>query len=131
MSRIIRKSAVLWTIQTLVALVFLFAGASKFLMPPEAMQQGPIVLPLAFIRFIGVCEITGALGLLLPGLLRIGRGLTPIAALGLVLIMSGATAITIESGMVGGAAVPLVIGVLASIIAYGRAGWSTNLRVSI
>jgi uncharacterized membrane protein len=128
MSRIIRKSGLLWTVQTLLALVFLFAGVSKFVMPPEVMQQGPIVLPLAFIRFIGVCEIAGALGLLLPGLLRVGRGLTPVAAMGLVLIMSGATAITVEGGMVSGAAVPFIVGVLASIVAYGRSGWNTRLR---
>lgn len=127
MSRIIRKSWLLWTLQALLALVFLFAGASKFIMPPEALQQGPIVLPLAFIRFIGVCEVAGALGLLLPGLLRIARGLTPVAAIGLVLIMSGATAITIEGGMLAGAAVPFVVGTLASVVAYGRSSWHPRL----
>ena len=128
MSRIIRKSGLLWSVQTLLALLFLFAGVSKFVMPPEVMQQGPIVLPLAFIRFIGVCEVAGALGLLLPGLFRIRRELTPIAAVGLVIIMSGATTITIEGGAVGGAAVPLVVGILAAVVAYGRAGWNSRLH---
>ena len=127
MTRIIRKSGLLWTVQTLLALLFLFAGVSKFVMPPEVMQQGPIVLPLAFIRFIGVCEIAGALGLLLPGILRFHRELTPVAAVGLVIIMSGATTITIEGGMIGGAAVPLVVGLLASLVAYGRASWNSRL----
>ncbi|HMC55893.1 MAG TPA: DoxX family protein [Gemmatimonadaceae bacterium] len=130
MSRIIRKSGLLWTVQTLLALLFLFAGVSKFVMPPEMMQQGPIVLPLAFIRFIGVCEIAGALGLLLPGLLRVRRGLTPVAALGLVIIMSGATTITVEGGAVSGAVVPLVVGLLASVVAYGRSSWNSRLHTA-
>jgi uncharacterized membrane protein len=130
MSRIIRKSGLLWTVQTLLALVFLFAGISKFVLPPEVMQQGPIVLPLAFIKFIGVCEIAGALGLLLPGIVRVRRDLTPIAAVGLVIIMSGATTITIEGGAVGGAAVPLVMGLLASVVAYGRASWNSRLHTA-
>jgi len=130
MTRIIKKSGLLWTVQTLLALLFLFAGVSKFVMPPELMQQGPIVLPLAFIKFIGVCEVAGALGLLLPGILRFHRELTPIAAVGLVIIMSGATTITIEGGAVSGAVVPLVVGLLASIVAYGRASWNSRLQTA-
>ena len=61
----------LWTAQVLAALIFLFAGSMKFIMPPEKMQQGPIVFPLAFIYFIGVCECLGALGLLLPGITHV------------------------------------------------------------
>ena len=41
------------------------------------------MLPDLFIKFIGLCEILGALGLVLPGLLKIRRQLTPLAALGL------------------------------------------------
>src|SRR5688500_1142074 len=44
----------LWTAQILAALLFLFAGAMKFFMPVEQMQQGPIAFPLAFLYFIGV-----------------------------------------------------------------------------
>ena len=69
----------LWTAQALAALLFLFAGAMKFIMSPEQMQQGPLVLPLAFIRVIGVCECLGALGLVLPGVARIHSFLTPLA----------------------------------------------------
>jgi len=127
MSRIIRKSGVLWTVQTLLALLFLFAGGMKLVMPIEALS-GPIALPGLFIRFIGVCEVTGALGLLLPGLLRIKRSLTPIAAVGLVTIMSGAITITIESGMTGAAVVmPAVVGALATLVAVGRSSWNPYL----
>lgn len=109
----------LWTAQILVALVFAFAGSVKFMMPPEKMQQGTVVLPLAFIYFIGVCEVLGAFGLILPGLTRIRTGLTPLAAAGLTIIMIGATAVTIIGGMPG-AFVPATIGVITSWIAYSR-----------
>src|SRR4051812_29554863 len=79
-----------WTAQTLLALLFVFAGTMKFIMPPEKMQ-GPIALPLGFIYFIGAMEILGGLGLVLPGLYRIRPELTTIAAVGLLTIMSGAT----------------------------------------
>ena len=121
-----QKSKALWTVQGLLAALFLFAGASKFMMPAEALQQGPVVLPLAFIYFIGVAECLGALGLVLPGLLKIRRDLTPLAAIGLVIIMSGATTVTIESGIIGGAAVPFVVGLLATLIVFGRRQWATQ-----
>ena len=109
----------LWTAQTLVALIFLFSGVMKFVLPVEKMQ-GPIALPLAFIRFVGVAEILGALGLILPGLLHIRTVLTPIAASGLVIIMIGATAITIAGMGIAPALFPLIVGLLAAFIAYGR-----------
>ena len=112
----------LWTVQVLLALVFLLAGGSKLVLPLEAMQ-GAVPMPGSFIRFIGVVEVTGSLGLLLPGIFRIRTYLTPIAAIGLVLIMSGATTITIESGMVGAAVIPAIVGSLAALIVFGRRVW--------
>ena len=67
----------------------------KFVMPVEKMQQGPIVFPIAFLYFIGVCETLGGLGLILPGLTRIATFLTPLAAAGLTIIMIGATTVSI------------------------------------
>lgn len=110
---------VLWTAQTLVALLFLFAGTMKFLMPPEKMQS-PIALPLWFIYFIGVCEITGAFGLILPGLVRIQTRLTPLAATGLLVIMIGATVLTIATMGIAPALFPFVVGLIVSAIAWGR-----------
>src|SRR5690349_3098916 len=112
-------NAALWTVQVLLAALFLFAGGMKLVAPPE-MLKGPIEFPVLFIRFIGVCEFAGGLGLLLPGLLRIRTGLTPLAAAGLVIIMIGATATTVIGGMGAGAVVPFVIGILAASVAYGR-----------
>ena len=110
----------LWTAQILCALVFLFAGSSKFLMPAEKMQQGPIVFPMAFFYFIGTCELLGALGLILPGLTRIRPALTPLAAAGLTIIMIGAVVVTVIGMGVGPAVVPAVVGLLTAWIAYGR-----------
>jgi uncharacterized membrane protein YphA (DoxX/SURF4 family) len=114
-----RHNKVMWTVQGLLAALFLFAGSMKLVLPVEAMQ-GPVALPGPFLRFIGVAEVLGGLGLVLPGLLRIREALTPLAAAGLVIIMTGATVITLLGGAAGGALVPLVVGLLAGSIAYVR-----------
>jgi hypothetical protein len=109
----------LWIVQGLLVLIFLFAGGMKLVMPlQELTAQMP--LPGLFVRFIGVAEVLGALGLILPGLLRIRPGLTPLAAAGLVLIMIGAVVFTLASGAVASALIPLVVGLLAAFVAYGR-----------
>src|SRR4051812_28088295 len=114
-----RLNRALWTAQILLALLFLFAGVSKLVMPIEKMQ-GPIALPGAFIRFIGICETLGALGLILPGALHIRSILTSLAASGLVIIMIGATTLTIVGMGVSASLFPLVVGVIAATTAYAR-----------
>ena len=114
-----RINKVLWTVQVLLAFVFLFAGGMKLLLPLDAMQV-PVALPGSFIRFIGVAEVLGAIGLVLPWLLRIRPRLTPLAAEGLVIVMLGATAVTLVGGGVGQAIVPVIVGLLAGSVAYGR-----------
>jgi len=108
----------LWIVQALLALLFLFAGVSKHFMPIEEMTKD-IQMPGAFLRFIGVVEILGALGLILPSLLRIRPWLTPLAAAGLVIIMIGATVLSLTIGTVV-ALVPFGVGLLAAFVAYGR-----------
>jgi len=119
-----RRSAlniVLWVVQVLLALLFVWAGGMKLVMPVEQMQQGPVHLPGLFLRFIGVAELLGGLGLLLPSLLRIRPGLTPLAATGLVIIMIGAVWFTLAGGFGAGMAlIPGVTGLLAAFVAYGR-----------
>jgi uncharacterized membrane protein YphA (DoxX/SURF4 family) len=109
----------LWIVQGLLAALFLFAGVMKLVMPLEQMQ-GPVPLPGLLLRFIGVVETLGALGLILPGLLRIRPGLTPLAAAGLVIIMIGAAVIGVKSGEGAMALIPLVVGLFAVFVAYGR-----------
>jgi hypothetical protein len=68
-------------------------------------------------------EILGGLGLILPGLTNIRRNLTPLAAIGLLIIMIGAVVITIMGPGVGAAIIPFVVGILCAVIAYGRRDW--------
>lgn len=109
----------LWIVQALLALLFLFAGVSKLIMSIEEMTKD-VQMPGAFLRFIAVMEILGAIGLILPSLLRIRPGLTPLAAAGLVVIMIGATVVSLMIGTISMALIPFVIGLLAAFVAYGR-----------
>lgn len=115
---------VLWIIQVLLALLFLFAGGTKLVLPIDVLtgmgSPNQVHLPGLFVRFIGVCEVLGGLGLILPGLLRIRPGLTALAAAGLVIIMIGATVVTFIGDGPRQAIVPLVFGLLAAFVAYGR-----------
>jgi len=117
----------LWIVQGLLAAIFLFAGGMKLVMPIEEMtKQMPIPLPELFLRFTGVVDVLGAIGVILPWLLRIRPGLTPLAAAGLVIIMIGATVYTLAAGDVAPALIPLVVGILAVFVAYGR--WRLSPR---
>lgn len=117
----------LWIAQILLALLFLFAGVMKFVTPVEVMTEHS---PLSgtFLHFIGVVEVFGAVGLILPWLLRISPMLTPIAAGGLVIIMLGATVITAMTMSVAVAIAPLVVGVVCAFVAYGRSGRAAQWR---
>ena len=109
----------LWIVQGLLAALFLFAGGFKLVTPMAALAHvSP--LPAAFLKFIGACEVLGALGLVLPGLFRVRLGLTPLAATGLVIIMLGAVILTAITQNVPAAVLPLVVGALAALVAVGR-----------
>ena len=110
----------LWIFQVLLSLLFLFSGSMKFVMSVAEMnRQAPVALPGWFLHFIGVCEILGAFGLILPALLRIKPGLTPLAAAGLAIITVGATAVSLKGG-VALAILPFVTCLLCIFVAYGR-----------
>jgi uncharacterized membrane protein YphA (DoxX/SURF4 family) len=112
-------SGLLWVAQGLLAALFLFAGGFKLVTPIAAMTQ-QVPLPGLFLRFIGLAEVASALGLVLPGLLRIRPILTPLAAAGLVIIMSGAVGVTMATGGAAQAVMPGVVGILAASVAVGR-----------
>jgi len=120
-----KKNSVLWIVQGLLAVMFLFAGGSKLVMSAAQMTEqasavGGMQLPIAFIRFIGVCEVLGAIGVIVPWLTGIRPALTPLAAAGLVVIMFGATAINLTTTVPALAIFTLILGLLAAFVAYGR-----------
>jgi len=110
----------LWILQILLGLLFLFSGSMKFVMSVAEMTKDMPWMPGWFLHFIGVMEILGGFGLVLPSLLRIRPGLTPLAAACLVIIMIGATVITLSATGIGPAMIPLIVGILCVFVAYGR-----------
>jgi len=116
-----KKNTGLWIVQGLLAALFLLAGAPKLIMSAAQMASpGPIQLPVLFIRFIGVCEILGAIGMILPGLTGIKPGLTPLGAAGLVIIMTGATVVNLVDGPAPFAILTAILGLMAAYVVYGR-----------
>jgi uncharacterized membrane protein YphA (DoxX/SURF4 family) len=114
-------SKALWVVQIVLAVAFLMAGVMKLLMPADVLAASMLVpLPVLFVKFISLCEVLGAFGLILPGLFKIRTGLTPLAAAGLTIIMIGATVINAATLGFAMALPTFVLGVLAAFVAYGR-----------
>src|SRR4051794_39036982 len=110
----------LWILQGLLGMFFVLAsGAPKLLLPLDDLPM-PIPLPHAFLIFVGVAEVAGGLGLILPGLLKIRTGLTPLAAAGLVLVTIGATVYQLAADAPGNAVFAAVMGLLCAFVGYGR-----------
>jgi uncharacterized membrane protein YphA (DoxX/SURF4 family) len=116
----------LWIAQSLLAGIFLATGLIKLTQPRLKMAAGPMgwaadVSDGQF-RTIGVLEIAGAIGLILPGALGIAPGLVPLAALGLALTMVGAIVTHVRYGETERLAVPLILLALALFVAVERLG---------
>jgi DoxX-like protein len=114
-----KTNALLWTVQVLLALLFLFAGVMKLIAPLAELERQSGGMSGLFLKLIGLAEALGAIGLIAPGLAKIGRPLTPLAAGGLLILMVGAVVLTLEGGVTA-ALVPLVVGALCALVAYGR-----------
>ncbi len=113
----------LWILQALLASAFLATGLMKLALPVAQLAgQMPWVndVPAFLVRFIGLAEVAGALGLILPALTRIRPNLTPLAAVGLILVMVFASAFHLSRGE--GMMVPanLLLAAFAGVIAWGR-----------
>lgn len=128
MSRVLSASATLWTLQVLLALFFAFgSGAPKLLLPTESLPM-PIPLPNWFVYFIGAAEVLGALGLVLPAIVRralpgsaaADARLTAAAATGLVLLTVCATAYQLLAHQPANAAFAAVMCALCAVIAVAR-----------
>lgn len=114
---------VLWIAQVVLFLVFAVTGFVKLTLPID--QLVPVMswvadVPPALVRFIGIAELAGALGVLLPALTRVLPMLTPLAAIGLAIVMALATAANLAGGHPAHAAVSFPLGVLAVFVAWGR-----------
>jgi uncharacterized membrane protein YphA (DoxX/SURF4 family) len=117
----------LWIIAGLLAAAFLFAGATKLFIPKEKLAQsrgGGWVndFSAGFIKALGVIEILGAVGLILPGALDIAPVLVPLAAIGLATIMIGAAIVTSRLQEHGHTLANLTYLALAAFVAWGRFG---------
>ena len=134
MANLLRNNLVLWTLQILLAALYLFAGGFKLVASPDAMRASPsdpIPAPgiVAFLRMIGGFEVLGALGLILPGLTGIKRHLTSVAAACLAIIMAGAIVVTMMMQGVLPALFPLIVGLLDVVVMRGRRGWDTRAKL--
>ena len=123
----------LWIVQVLLALAFFAAGAMKLTQPIDALAAQlawPGDVPEGLVRFIGAAELLGAIGLIVPAATRILPWFTPLAALGLGLIMVLATVFHITRGEFIAVPVTLVQFALATFVVYGRRRSLTALRPS-
>jgi hypothetical protein len=113
----------LWIAQVLLFAMFAFAGFLKLTTPLGPLSQNipwVIEVPETLVRFIGLAELSGALGLLLPSLTRIKPALTPLAALGLAVVMILAVGFHVMRGELAVLGMPIVLGALAAFVAWGR-----------
>jgi putative oxidoreductase len=113
----------LWAAQAILAVVFGLAGIMKLILPMATLVEQmvwPGALPAALVRFIGASELAGALGVLLPTLTRIRPALTPLAALGLVLVMALAALFHVSRGEFQALPINFGLGALAAFVAWGR-----------
>jgi putative oxidoreductase len=107
----------LWVVQGLLGAMFLAVGAMKATQPIAALVDTlgwPAAVPAALVRVIGVAELLGALGLILPAATRVKPMLTPLAGVGLAMVMLLATIVHISRGELGALPIPLVLGGLAA-----------------
>ena len=108
----------LWIAQVLLALAFIAAAVPKLTMPSEMLTATPTGVGLT--RFIGVCELLGALGLILPSATRIKPILTPYAAIGLATIVVLATGFHAVRGEYSALPTTIILAAIGIFIAWGR-----------
>ena len=110
----------LWVLQVLLAMAF-FAHGLLFLFPPAAMvEQMNASFPRWFQLFLGVAEVLAALGLTLPALSRVQPWLVSCAAVGIMIVMIGATIFHMARGEVSSAVITAVLLAMATFVAYMR-----------
>ena len=114
---------ILWVAQIILGGMFIMAGTMKSTQPIVDLSKSvpwTANVPSVLVRFIGVSELLGGIGLILPSLLRIKPILTPVAAIGILLIMVFALVYHIMNGETNVIGINLAFGVVAAFIAWGR-----------
>ncbi len=118
----------LWALQVFLAVVFALHGWIYVTWPPSAAalieKRQPsgrsLGLPPSLRTFIGICELLAVVGLILPGLTGILPWLTPLAAVGLIIVMVGAMVFHLSRQEISTAVISLVLVALCVLVAYGR-----------
>lgn len=114
---------VLWILQILLTAMLLWAGFTKLFEPIEklsAMWPWTGQVPVAFVKFTGIVDVLGAMGLILPSLLRIKPKLTPVAAIALCVLMVCAIVFHVARGEASHIGINIVFIGVATFIAWGR-----------
>jgi uncharacterized membrane protein YphA (DoxX/SURF4 family) len=110
----------LWVLQALLSVVFLAHGWFFLFPPAEMVDLMNASIPPGFRIFIGVAEVLAAVGLTLPGITRVVPWLIPCAAVGLMIVMIGATVVHVTRGESGSAVTTGILFVAAAFVAYMR-----------
>ena len=113
----------LWIAQVLLAATFIWGGSMKLFQPIEklsAMWPWTGQIPAALVKLTGIIDLSGAIGLILPSLLRIQPKLTPITAIGVIALMICASIFHIIRGEASVIGVNIVLAVIAAFVAWGR-----------
>ncbi|MCU1641355.1 MAG: DoxX family protein [Nocardia sp.] len=116
----------LWIVAAALASVFLAAGSMKLVTPPEKLRAKGMEwveqVPTVWIRALGAIEVLGAIGLIFPAMLQIAPVLVPLAAVGVVLVMTGAAIVHVYERNWPGTAVTIVLLAAGVFLAWGRFG---------
>ena len=113
----------LWIVAGLLAAMFLMAGFMKATQPKEKllpMMQWSATWTVPQLKALGIVEVLGAIGLILPRATNIALVLTPVAAVGCAIVMAGATVVHTRMKDYRGIGMPAVLLILALIVAIGR-----------
>jgi uncharacterized membrane protein YphA (DoxX/SURF4 family) len=116
----------LWILQIVLALVFAAAGAVKLIQPRDQLAKtlGGWVydFPAPLLKPLGLAELLGAIGLIVPPLVHVAPVLAAVAASGLTVTMLGAMVTHARRGEYPNVAINVLLAIMAAVVAWGRFG---------
>jgi len=119
-------NTVLWVLQIVLAVVFAAAGIAKIALPRDRLKatMGDWVdpVPAPAIKLLGLAELAAAVGLIVPPLVSVAPILTPLAAIGVVIVLAGAIVTHGRRHEYPNIAVNVVLAVAAAVVIWGRFG---------